>query len=419
MINFRSTLLCLAAASAALGAPVRLQCEHLDNPLGIDSQVPRLSWQNASAERNWRQSAYEILVTSSRGGKADVWDSGKQSSGDSIDIPYGGPKLQSGKRYYWTVRVWDSHGKASIAAAPAWFEMGLLAPSDWTAKWIAWKDQLDEDRAGIRWISAAPIDPAPPLPRVASVFRFHFDAASPRNVALFAASTSGFQIRVNGRLVASKRDWNTFDRQDITGDVMAGQNTVELMIPAQPAGRGPTPPAAKLAALVKVVDASGKIVRYATGDGWEAKLGDAPWTAATPAGELGSLPLAPVPGDLPQPAALLRHEFTIAKRVRSARLYVTALGSYQAYLNGKRVGNDVLTPEFTAYKKRVLYQTYDVSSLLTSGRNAIAAILGDGWALSAQLWNGVREAFVTPPPRLLAQMRIEYSDGTHDDVTSW
>ena len=419
MIDIRCTLLCLAAASAALAAPVRLQCEHLDYPLGIDSQVPRLSWQNDTAERNWRQSAYEILVSSTRGGKADVWDSGKQLSADSIDIPYGGPKLQSGKRYYWTVRVWDSRGKASMAAAPAWWEMGLLAPSDWGAKWIAWKDQLEEDRAGIRWISAGPVDPVPPLPRPASMFRFHFDVASPRDVALFIASPAGFQIRVNGRLVASKRDWNTFDRQDITGDITAGQNTVEITIPAHPAGgRGPIPPAPKLAALLKIVDAGGKIVRYPSGDGWQAKLGDADWTAATAAGELGILPLAPVPGDLPQPAALLRHEFTIAKRVRSARLYVTALGSYQAYLNGKRVGNDVLTPEFTPYKKRVLYQTYDVSSLLTNGRNAITAILGDGWALSAQLWNGVREAFHVPPPRLLAQMRIEYNDGTHDEIVT-
>jgi alpha-L-rhamnosidase len=158
MINLRSTLVCLAAASAAVAAPVRLQCERLNNPLGIDSTVPRLSWQNDSTERNWRQSAYEILVSSAAGGKPDVWDSGKQSSADSVDIPYLGPKLESRKRYYWTVRVWDSHGKMSMAAAPAWWEMGLLNLSDWTAKWIAWKDQLEEDRAGISWISSGPTD---------------------------------------------------------------------------------------------------------------------------------------------------------------------------------------------------------------------------------------------------------------------
>ena len=319
--------------------------------------------------------------------------------------------------------MWDSHGKLSTAAAPAWWEMGLLAPSDWTAKWIAWKNQLDEDRAGIRWISSGPTDPAPPLPRPASAFRYDFDVVAPRNVALFVACTGGgFQIRINGRLLVSKRDWNTFDRQDITGEVAAGHNSLEITIPAVPAappgGRGPLPPAPKLAVLLKVVDADGKTTRYTTGQAWESRLGDEAWKPAAIAGELGSLALSAVPGDLPQPAALLRHQFTITKRVRSARLYVTALGSYQAFLNGKRVGNDVLTPEFTDYKKRVLYETYDVSSLLTPGRNAIAAILGDGWALSAQLWNGVRMAFSAPPPRLLAQLRVDYTDGSHDDIAS-
>jgi alpha-L-rhamnosidase len=419
MSKFPSIFLCLAAASAAAAAPLHLQCERLDNPLGIDSPVPRLSWQNDSTGRNWRQTAYQIRVSSTPGGKPDVWDSGKQNSPESIDIPYGGPKLESRKRYYWTVRVWDAHGKMSAAAAPAWWEMGLLAPSDWTAKWIAWKDQLEEDRAGMAWISSGPVEPVPPLPREASTFRCQFNVSAPRDVAIFAASTGGFQIRVNGRLIASKRDWNTFDRQDITGDVANGPNTVEITIPAQapaPGGRGPIPPAHKIAALVKIVDADGKIERYATGGGWESRLGDGDWMPAQAVGDLG--PLAPVPGNLPQPAALLRHEFAIAKRVRSARLYVTAAGSYQAFINGKRVGNDVLTPEFTDYKKRILYQTYDVTALLVPGRNAVAAILGDGWALSAQLWNGVRMAFLTPPPRLLAQLRIEYSDGAHDDVVS-
>ena len=153
-----------------------------------------------------------------------------------------------------------------MAAAPAWWEMGLLNLSDWTAKWIAWKDQLEEDRAGISWISSGPTDPAPALPRPASTFRYQFNTTAPRDVAIFVVATFGFQIRVNGRLVAAKRDWNTFDRQDITGDVVDGGNIVEIAIPAQPIGRGPIPPAHKLAALIKIVDTDGKIERHATGE---------------------------------------------------------------------------------------------------------------------------------------------------------
>ena len=74
------------------------------------------------------------------------------------------------------------------------------------------------------------------------------------------------------------------------------------------------------------------------------------------------------PGELPQPAAYLRRNLALSKNVQSARLYVTALGSYRVFLNGKRVGQDVLTPDFTDYRKRVLYQVYDVTKLLVSGK---------------------------------------------------
>ena len=83
----------LASASAATS--VHLRCEYLENPLGIDAASPHLSWQNDSTERDWKQIAYEILVASSdenlRAGKADIWDSGKVDSSESVGIAYHGP----------------------------------------------------------------------------------------------------------------------------------------------------------------------------------------------------------------------------------------------------------------------------------------------------------------------------------------
>src|SRR5437763_876695 len=79
--------------------PVHLRCESLTNPLGIDIEKPTFSWQSDNNERNWRQSAYRILVASRAdlisSGKADVWDSGKQRSGESTGIQYGGRTLES------------------------------------------------------------------------------------------------------------------------------------------------------------------------------------------------------------------------------------------------------------------------------------------------------------------------------------
>src|SRR5207245_4120412 len=82
---------------------------------------------------------------------------------------------------------------------------------------------------------------------------------------------------------------------------------------------------------------------------------------------------------LPAPSPLLRRSFRVDDRVRSARLYVTSLGLYEVYLNGRRVGDQLVAPGWTSYRRRLQYQTYDVASLLRPGANAVGAMLGDGW----------------------------------------
>jgi alpha-L-rhamnosidase len=80
------------------------------------------------------------------------------------------------------------------------------------------------------------------------------------------------------------------------------------------------------------------------------------------------------------------------------------------------VGADVLTPDFTDYRKRILYQAYDVSSLLEKGNNVISALLGDGWYGSGLTWVGMH--FFPPPDRFVAQLEIDYADGTHDTIVT-
>src|ERR1700761_5505226 len=84
-------------AAVAHSKPVHLRCEYLQNPLGIDALQPNLSWQSDNTERNWRQTAYQILVAGTpealHSGKADIWNSGKQVSDASVGIPYTGPPL--------------------------------------------------------------------------------------------------------------------------------------------------------------------------------------------------------------------------------------------------------------------------------------------------------------------------------------
>lgn len=113
---------------------------------------------------------------------------------------------------------------------------------------------------------------------------------------------------------------------------------------------------------------------------------------------------------------LFRKEFSAAKSVARARLYISGVGYYEAYINGQKVGDHVLDPGWTAYSKQVLYSVHDVTSLVNNGRNAIGVMLGNGW------WNPVpikffgrwdlRQYQQTGRPCLKAELHVTYSDGT-------
>jgi alpha-L-rhamnosidase len=248
---------------------VGLRTEYTENPLGIDARRPRLSWRIEADARGVVQSAYEIRVARSERGlrvKGDlVWDSGRVASDESVHRPYEGPALRSGERYHWQVRVWDGSAKASAWSAAAWWEMGLLEPSDWKASWIE-----------------------PGLPE---------DATKP----------------------------------------------------------GPAP--------------------------------------------------------------MLRREFRLGGAVARARAYVTSHGLYEMYVNGRRVGDQVFTPGWTSYGKRLQYQSYDVTVLLKAGENAVGVLLGNGWYRGDLAWEGHRNVYGNHLA-LLAQIRITYRDGREEVIGS-
>src|ERR1700675_274690 len=105
-----------AEPSTQNDAPIALLCESMTEPLGLGITQPRWSWRLMDARRGARQTAYQIRVSTSMEklahGQADVWDSGKVVSSDSIDVAYAGAALTSRGRYYWQVRVWDGEEKA-------------------------------------------------------------------------------------------------------------------------------------------------------------------------------------------------------------------------------------------------------------------------------------------------------------------
>lgn len=122
-----------------------------------------------------------------------------------------------------------------------------------------------------------------------------------------------------------------------------------------------------------------------------------------------------------QPASYIRHSFLIQKPVQGATLLITALGVYEAYVNGKRLGEQVLTPGFTDYNYRVQYQSHDVTALLKEGENVVGALVGDGWYRGCIGIGSKRNGYGTKT-KLMCYLIICYADGTEEVIhtdSSW
>lgn len=127
--------------------PMRLTCEYIENPLGIDMTKPRLSWNFVSKEQSQFQTAYQIVVSDnekdSKHLQGNCWQTGKIISAENIHIEYNGQPLKSFTKYYWRVKVYDKNGIASSWSTAASFETAVMLAGDlpngqagWQAEWI-------------------------------------------------------------------------------------------------------------------------------------------------------------------------------------------------------------------------------------------------------------------------------------------
>lgn len=220
--------------------PHNLRCESIVDPLGIQSLQPTLSWTVEARERGargLRQTAYRVLVSSSRESladdQADVWDSGKIRSGQFIQVQYDGTALRSHTAYFWKVRVWDQNDRPSLWSDPATWTMGLLQPKDWKAHWIA--AQPDAQPAGSGDSKDEQV-PAPPLP----LFRHQFKLSTPVAGALAYVSGLGqYELRINGHNPSAdvlNPGWTNYHKTvlyntyDVTNLLRPGENTIAVML---------------------------------------------------------------------------------------------------------------------------------------------------------------------------------------------
>jgi alpha-L-rhamnosidase len=204
------------AAAAAPPSATSLRCEYKVDPLGIDVAQPRLGWQLQSTARGVVQSAYQLQVA--REGKT-LWDTGRVASDRSTHVPYGGPALESSRRYTWRVRVWDGAGRGSAWSAPASWEMGLLKAEDWKARWI--ESAANEDTKTSQ--------PAPML-------RGTFAAKGKvRSARAYVTSLGLYELEINGQRVGDQLltpGWTSYRHRlqyqtyDVTKLVRPGANAI-------------------------------------------------------------------------------------------------------------------------------------------------------------------------------------------------
>ena len=121
--------------------PTRLRTEYQDNPLGIDTDRPRLSWWSGDVRAAELQTAYQLMAASHPDllamDEGDLWDSGRVEGRETVQVEYEGKPLTSGRRVFWKVRTFDSDGLPSPWSEPSIFEMGLLEARDWMGRWIS------------------------------------------------------------------------------------------------------------------------------------------------------------------------------------------------------------------------------------------------------------------------------------------
>ncbi len=210
----------------------RLRCEYLVDPLGIDETTPRLSWCLETPRRGARQLAYRIRVASTpenlAAGRADRWDSGRVESDATAHVAYDGTPLRSREACHWDVEVWDESG-AATRSAPVFWTMGLLAPADWSARWIAADPEiLSRDPEAILPTLTEPGTPA--------VFRREFElpaAATVRRATIYASARGLFELSLGGKRVGEDLfapEWTDYFKRihyrtyDVTTLLAAGAN---------------------------------------------------------------------------------------------------------------------------------------------------------------------------------------------------
>ncbi|RJQ68002.1 hypothetical protein D5S17_32360 [Pseudonocardiaceae bacterium YIM PH 21723] len=404
----------------------QLRADGLVDPLGIDDPLPRLSWELPQNGVNRRQGAYQIQAASTVDmSTPDLWDTGKVASTDSLNVRYTGADLRSRQRVFWRVRVWDTGG-ADLGWSPvARFELGLLRQQDWQARWIAGPGsqvvvpvpaqttqtvRLQVSRLGLPLKEGGFPDPVSRLQLAEIVLT---DSARPtENLA------KGSKVRVSDGFTVP----GTWAPEYLTDGRLTSDESQRGYSSNASAGQDPASP------LWIELDLGSsrrfdRVTLYPRTDTATAD-GRTPNFPENFEIQVAGSAIKKVTGQQAPPRATVAapqfaKQFTVSKQVRTARLYLTGIGVYDAQLDGTPLSDAVLQPTQTDYRKRVIYSTYDVTKQLSSGGHTLGVTLGNGIAHSPETPGRYQKFTGTlATPRMLAQLEIGYADGSTATIVS-
>ncbi len=407
--------------------PIQLTCEALPNPMGIATDQPRFSWKLDAAKPgrfNLRQSAFRVIVSSTEEAAnrnlGDLWDSGAVASDNTINVRYAGKPLSSGQPAWWRVQVTDQDGAVSGWSTVARWSVGLLNASDWKAQWIGFDKPYasatrPESLGSASWIAPAGASGNMAV-GTADLFATVTVGAGLTSAKFQITGDDAVELQVNSKVALASNpetdSWRTVREVDVAKLLIQGSNEIHARLTN-------TGDAGGLIGRLVLRYADGRVETVVTDGSWFTRNGAGVKTPARVIGAYGIQPWGKVGSTarlLPAPR-LLAKDFSVAKPIRRATLYGSALGLIELNLNGKRVSDDLFTPGWTDYTKRVYSSAYDVTTMLKQGTNEIGALLGDGWYSGYVGYGGNRDHY-GKKTRALVQLNIEYADGSTDVVAS-
>ena len=451
-----------SSPSGALAAPIFItdtRTEGVSQPMGIEESAPRFSWRyeaSPQAPRGFQQSAYRIQVASSleklSQRQPDVWDSGNRAGSDTLNALYAGKPLQSATRYFWKVTGFDAAGK-KYSAQPQYCETGLLKADDWSgAEWIGARNERPKTiPANLQRLGDA-------------TFETRFRILDGSAVVLFQTTYAWgkdnkleIQTGQPGKLIVTPFDPKNRSAlsKEFTLPMNIAPGTWHSLKVVRQGGRATFEIDGQKIATETLSNDAGKTGTLALGASAKDKKGivqyddfrlaangqtlvqegfDNPAVFAFQEYFYSSKSYSMVKDGVLEvralstyldpkvglAAPLFRKTFaTEQKKIVRARAYVSGLGYYTFWLNGKRLDDFLLHPGFARFNKTAYYTVYDLTDRLASD-NVLAFELGRGWyaMTTPTLWGETFTGDWMAEPALRVLITIDYADGSRQTVVS-